>query len=238
MFSIRIIITEINFSIKSRILWLSFDFNKDQPSNRIDSVTMNFYFRRKTRFHFSHSPLIGRLFIIILHLIRIRSSKNFNSFNIVRINHNVHIRSWWEESKIKCLKHIFFDISLIHCTEIVKSFDVFEHFTSFGLETSWNTNDRGMNVHVFCSILDYWSLLRQSFITNISEHDNPVFCLWCPIFIHPLLQNSLRFLKSLNNCGSSSSSDTIQLLENFWIDIFLQGTFKENCSTVIEQYHS
>jgi hypothetical protein len=46
-----------------------------------------------------------------------------------------------EKRVIKGLEHIFHDVFLVSCTEVIESFGVFEGLTSLGIEVGRNAYD-------------------------------------------------------------------------------------------------
>jgi len=220
-FAVRIVILQVDLSVKRGSLLRPFDLDKNKSTNSIDSISMNLYFRREAWLHFGHGPVISYcLFSILLDLVWIRGSKYFNSSNIVWLNIKINIACWWEKAKIESFKYILLDVLLIDRTKIVEPFDLFECLTSWGLKISWNTNDRSVNVVLISSLLNNRSLLRNAFITNISEHDNSVLTFIAFVWFDPFLEKLVRFSKAIYNGSSSTWSDLVKSLIDLRAKIF------------------
>ena len=147
LLTIRILIPQTYFTIECWSFWWSFNFDKNQPSNSIDNISVNLYLWRKAWLHLGDCPIIScGLFSIAFYFIRIWCSKHLNSRNILRFDVKLNIACRWKEAKIESFEHVLLNVLLIDCAEIVESFDIFEHFASWRLEICWNSDYWSVNI--------------------------------------------------------------------------------------------
>ena len=64
--------------------------------------------------------------VVCRNIIRIRRSKNFYLFQILRTDLDIQIFSRGEEPKIESFEDILADISFIHSAKVVKPFYIFK----------------------------------------------------------------------------------------------------------------
>lgn len=156
----------------------------------MNSAINNLDFWRKAWFHLTDNPLWSlSLKVSIVHpdVCSISWSVNFKLFDIFRLNFNVQIECGREVWEVEVLKHILFDVVLIHSTEIVETFDFFELFAHFWPELiGYPYNSKG-GASFSRGLFQENALIGDAVIADISEHNDAIFTVYALILKYKLI---------------------------------------------------
>lgn len=89
---------------------------------------MDFNFRREGRLHLSDCPHMLCFLVVLLDFVTVGGAEHLYRCDIFGADRYLDVICRREKTKVKCFQDILLDILLIDSTEIVESFDLFEHF--------------------------------------------------------------------------------------------------------------
>lgn len=136
-------------------------------------------------------------------------AKHFKHLHIVRFQFDLNIVRWREESPIKVLKQVPFQIIILNSTKIIEPFDFCQWLTDIWSKLFWDPNNCCVNIlltYFIDEIICSWNRV----ITNISQHDQSILTLLFWFWIKKyLIEYSKTCLESRRKSCSSASLNRI-----------------------------
>lgn len=236
-FSFWSLVAQINLTFEEVLLAFSLEFYKDQSSDRIDHITVDFELWRENSLYSWNrvrSLWFLEMSVVCGDIIRIRRPKNFYLFQILRTDRDIQIFSRGEEPKIEGLEDILADITFIDCAKIVKPFYVLKLLADTWAELCRNAHNCQVDSILSWRLFDEILLTFQAIISHISHHNDPVLTIYALILLHKFLQQLFGELETASDGGSSMSLNSIDLSVDIVWKILLQCRSKDGLSLMIE----